>query len=90
MNKRLEKLLRAHDILRERKMKLEVGIFHVEDELIKEAVKELKVKPREPKLVGDGYGHECPESPIDTCVYDEDEDPCMDTCLFCGDPWERK
>lgn len=32
--------------------------------------------------------HEC-TSPIGVCVYDE-EDVCRDTCLFCGDPEERK
>ena len=90
MNKRLEKMLRARDILMERKMKLEVGIGGIEDELLKEAVKELPEVPGIPRLVGDGYGHDCPESPIHTCVYDEDEDPCLDTCLFCRDPWERK
>lgn len=24
------------------------------------------------------------------CVYDIDEDPCRDSCLFCCDPEERK
>ena len=24
------------------------------------------------------------------CVYDDEEDPCHDFCLFCGDPDERK
>jgi hypothetical protein len=33
---------------------------------------------------------ECSESPIETCVYDEEKDPAHDICLFCGDPEERK
>jgi len=24
------------------------------------------------------------------CVYDEGEDPALDHCLFCGEPYERK
>lgn len=36
-----------------------------------------------------GY-HECGGSPTNQCVYDIDEDPCRDACLFCGDPEERK
>lgn len=84
-------MLRARDTLMERKMKLDVGIWGIEEELLKEAIKELpNASDISPKLVGDGYGHDCPQSPIHTCVYDEGEDPCMDTCLFCGDPWERK
>lgn len=34
--------------------------------------------------------HDCLKSPIGVCVYDEDNDPCHDDCLFCGDPSERK
>jgi hypothetical protein len=34
--------------------------------------------------------HDCPFSPIETCVYDDQNDPAHDTCLFCGDPEERK
>ena len=30
------------------------------------------------------------ENPLPLCVYDERDDPCMDTCLFCHDPFERK
>lgn len=33
---------------------------------------------------------DCPTSPIKHCVYDLDEDPCEDECLYCGDPRERK
>lgn len=31
----------------------------------------------------------CP-GPIGICVYDEEEDPGEDNCLFCHDPRERK
>ena len=104
MDKRVEKMIRARDILMERKMKLDVGISCIEEELVKEAemVYEvcLEVKSKiegeeKPEIgclemVGDGYGHECPRSPIDNCVYDTSEDPAMDSCVFCGQPWERK
>lgn len=30
------------------------------------------------------------KSPIGYCVYNEDEDPCLDFCIFCGSPNERK
>lgn len=33
---------------------------------------------------------ECEKSPVDTCVYDFFQDPCHDSCIFCGDPRERK
>lgn len=35
-------------------------------------------------------GHECPDSPIDLCVYNVEEDPCRDQCLICGEPWNRQ
>ena len=27
---------------------------------------------------------------IGTCIYDRWDDPAMDSCLFCGEPYERK
>jgi len=33
---------------------------------------------------------DCHESPIGVCFYNAQEDPCLDTCLVCGDPDERK
>jgi hypothetical protein len=27
---------------------------------------------------------------IGTCIYDRWNDPVMDSCLFCGEPYERK
>jgi hypothetical protein len=32
----------------------------------------------------------CEKSPVETCVYNFFEDPCHDSCIFCGDPRERK
>lgn len=34
--------------------------------------------------------HDCENSPVGFCVYDEDEDPVRDMCLFCNQPEERK
>jgi hypothetical protein len=39
-------------------------------------------------VIGDFW--ECPESPTGFCVYDQYEDPAHDSCIFCGDPAERK
>lgn len=36
-----------------------------------------------------GY-HECKDSPIGICFYDNMEDPALDDCLICGEPDERK
>ena len=33
---------------------------------------------------------ECEKSPFGWCVYDPVNDPAMDECLYCGDPYERK
>jgi hypothetical protein len=33
---------------------------------------------------------DCEPSPIGVCVYDLENDPICDHCLFCGDPDERK
>lgn len=29
-------------------------------------------------------------NPIGFCVYDIENDPCEDSCLYCGNPYERK
>jgi hypothetical protein len=34
--------------------------------------------------------HECPKSPTTYCCYDQENDPAMDSCLFCYQPYERK
>lgn len=33
---------------------------------------------------------DCDDSPTGKCVYDDKKDPCLDICLFCGHPDERK
>lgn len=33
---------------------------------------------------------ECESSPIGVCLYNRDDDPCFDYCLFCEEPDERK
>jgi hypothetical protein len=35
-------------------------------------------------------GWYCPTSPTHQCVYDSAEDPRHDSCVYCGDPEERK
>lgn len=33
---------------------------------------------------------DCSTSPTGFCAYNRALDPCLDDCLFCGDPDERK
>ena len=33
---------------------------------------------------------DCKDSPIGLCIYDHMIDQCLDNCLFCGQPDERK
>ena len=35
-------------------------------------------------------GWSCDTSPIKVCQYNVDEDPACDSCIWCGDPEERK
>ena len=38
-----------------------------------------------------GWECESPEeNPFPLCVYNHEEDPCLDDCLFCHQPYERK
>ncbi len=46
-------------------------------------------EPTEPGLVV-GKAHHCPSSPHSYCEYHDSEDPCHDSCVHCGDPYERK
>ncbi len=41
---------------------------------------------------GDRWSHnwDCESSPTKHCLYDDDDDPAHDHCVFCGDPYERK
>src|SRR4030095_14641749 len=36
-----------------------------------------------------GSSWKCPDSPTDNCIYDDNKDPFMDHCLFCGEPVDR-
>lgn len=46
-------------------------------------------EPPSDNLVIPGY-HDCvTQNPAGTCVYDDDNDPAHDFCLFCGGPEER-
>lgn len=36
------------------------------------------------------YWWECKHSPLGYCVYDTEEDPACDECIYCRDPEERK
>ena len=33
---------------------------------------------------------DCPDSPFGWCMYHMLHDPAMDSCVFCGQPYERK
>lgn len=33
---------------------------------------------------------DCEESPTNKCIYNIENDPVRDSCLFCGEPDERK
>ncbi len=53
--------------------------------------------PEEKKWMSEAYKDEFPNgwepkavSPIGYCVYNDEEDPCCDSCLYCGMPDERK
>ena len=35
-------------------------------------------------------GWKCENSEIGICYYNPDDDPCLDNCLVCGHPDERK
>jgi hypothetical protein len=39
---------------------------------------------------GKDMGWRCPRNARGFCEYDDDRDPAHDSCLFCGDPEERK
>ncbi len=44
--------------------------------------------PADTDLIEGPYA--CHKSPIRMCVYNNDDDKCHDSCLFCGEPEERK
>lgn len=79
-------------VLRDRREAAERAL-HAIDLEIDEAVRQL-VAPLRPDAqeIATSFIWECtdPTNPVGYCVYDEDEDPCRDECLFCCDPQERK
>lgn len=52
------------------------------------------------KVLGDALGidwdsielgiHDCEHSPTGHCIYDDDKDPCHDSCLLCAQPYCRQ
>ena len=49
----------------------------------------LPVRPlRKDVVLDDEWG--CPSNVTGCCAYDDANDECHDTCLFCGKPTERK
>ncbi len=46
-----------------------------------------KITGREDLVIGTW---KCKRSPIGICAYDSEQDPCLDDCVFCGNPDERK
>ena len=43
-----------------------------------------------PTFALDAFAWDCPTSPIQKCIYDDDNDPAWDNCLYCHEPSERK
>ena len=75
------------DIIREKTSQLRKEIREHETEL-----QQLKIT-----AIGDKYNNhivfgswDCPNSPTGECVYDSEKDPCLDDCIYCGGPDERK
>lgn len=48
-----------------------------------------EVEEIEPAYLEIPYIHACP-GPIGTCAYDSLNDPALDCCIFCHNPYERK
>ncbi len=92
----LNKLVTKQELLFEKWSEFRHQELQVEsdiDTLVQETVRSMF-----PELDQDSFGYrtsgwEC-ESPDDNpfplCVYNYNEDPCLDDCLFCHQPYERK
>jgi hypothetical protein len=62
-----------------------------EEDKREKVLAKLKQDGRDPPVdLRLGSHWDCPESPTGECAYDADEDPCLDDCLFCHEPDERK
>lgn len=78
-------------------IRLEEEITTLENQLSR---KENELFETEMKIISEFFGqtvknietgyHECKDSPIGICFYDNMEDPALDDCLICGEPDERK
>lgn len=64
------------------------ALDHIEQQRI-ELVKKLWPAYDSFKHVMEFYWS-CPDSPFGWCAYDHWEDRAHDSCVFCGDPSERK
>lgn len=53
-------------------------------------VEEGKDKVPEGHVIDLQWGCESDDSPTGFCAYNTEEDPCMDNCIYCGNPVERK
>jgi hypothetical protein len=63
------------------------------DALVQETVHQLFPEMDKDALSYRVSGWECEEpnkNPFPLCVYNHEEDPCLDDCLFCHQPYERK
>ncbi len=58
------------------------------EELIERTLERLQ--QINPEITAISEYWDCRLSPVGMCVYNEDEDPMRDSCLYCGDPEERK
>ena len=69
--------------------KLRSGRYNILEAIQAEAAKALGVATDE---IEGGEVWECEDdkNPTGMCYYDGREDPCWDSCLFCGEPYERK
>ena len=55
-----------------------------------EKIKDIVNVHREDVCIPFMWSCEASSNPLETCVYDKQNDPCMDSCLFCEKPYERK
>lgn len=45
---------------------------------------------RHPLVIHEDTGWACKDSPLNTCVYNTKLDSMHDSCIYCGEPYERK
>lgn len=65
---------------------IRVAVF----ELLSASPPEDATVPDDAECLVLGY-HPCPNgSPTGECIYNNEEDPSLDSCLYCGQPEERK